>query len=59
MPFTSRCVTILDFDALSQLCDFDNSYLGETARALRSELMPERRDDVVRSIAQRAKSASA
>jgi hypothetical protein len=29
----SRCVTILDFDALSQLCDFDNSYLGETARA--------------------------
>jgi CRP-like cAMP-binding protein len=55
----SRCVTILDFDALSQLCDFDNSYLGETARALRSELMPERRDDVVRSIARLEKSARA
>jgi len=53
----SRCVTILDFDALSQLCDFDNSYLGETARALASELMPERRNDVVQSIARHAKSA--
>jgi hypothetical protein len=31
-----KCVTILDFDALSLLSDFDNSYLGETARALRS-----------------------
>jgi len=48
----SRCVTILDFDALSQLCDFD-----ETARALASELMPERRSDVVQSIARHAKSA--
>jgi transcription initiation factor IIE alpha subunit len=32
------CVTILDFDALSLLSDFDNSYLGETARALRGEM---------------------
>lgn len=31
-----KCVTILDFDALSLLSDFDNSYLGETSRALRS-----------------------
>jgi len=27
-------VTILDFEALSQLCDFENAYLGENARAL-------------------------
>jgi len=33
-----KCVTILDFDALSLLSDFDNSYLGETARALRSKM---------------------
>jgi CRP-like cAMP-binding protein len=33
-----KCVTILDFDALSLLSDFDNSYLGETARTLRSEM---------------------
>jgi CRP-like cAMP-binding protein len=33
-----KCVTILDFDALSLLSDFDNSYLGETARALRSKV---------------------
>lgn len=26
-------VTILDFDALALLCDFENSYLGESARA--------------------------
>jgi len=34
----NKCVTILDFDALSLLCDFDRSYLGETARALQSEV---------------------
>ena len=33
-----KCVTILDFDALSLLSDFDNSYLGETARALRGRM---------------------
>ena len=32
-------MTILDFDALSLLSDFDNSYLGETARAFRNEMM--------------------
>jgi CRP-like cAMP-binding protein len=32
-----RRVSILDFDALSQLSDFENSYLGENARALRKE----------------------
>jgi CRP-like cAMP-binding protein len=35
---SNKCVTILDFDALSLLADFDNSYLGETARALRTEI---------------------
>jgi len=34
----NRCVTILDFDALSLLSDFDNSYLGETARVLQNEM---------------------
>jgi hypothetical protein len=29
-------VMILDFEALSLLSDFENSYLEETARALRS-----------------------
>ena len=33
-----KFVTILDFEALSLLSDFDNSYLGETARALRSKM---------------------
>lgn len=37
IDISNRCVTILDFDALSLLCDFDNSYLGETARALQGE----------------------
>ena len=31
-------VTILDFEALSLVSDFDNSYLGETARTLRREM---------------------
>jgi CRP-like cAMP-binding protein len=35
---SNKCVTILDFDAVSLLADFDNSYLGETARALRTEI---------------------
>ena len=38
-------VTILDFDALSLVSDFDNSYLGETARALRREMSRRDRDD--------------
>ena len=38
-------VTILDFDALSLVSDFDNSYLGETARALRREMSRHDRDD--------------
>jgi CRP-like cAMP-binding protein len=33
-----KLVTILDFEALSLLCDFENFYLGESARALGSEL---------------------
>jgi CRP-like cAMP-binding protein len=32
-----KTVAILDFEALSLLSDFENSYLGETARALWSE----------------------
>jgi CRP-like cAMP-binding protein len=31
-----RSITILDFEALSLLSDFENSYLGEAARTLRS-----------------------
>jgi CRP-like cAMP-binding protein len=42
ISINNRQVAILDFDALSLLCDFDNSYLGETARTLRSELPPAR-----------------
>jgi CRP-like cAMP-binding protein len=38
-------VTILDFETLSLLSDFENSYLGETARTLRSSLRPDRPDD--------------
>ena len=38
IKMSNKCVTILDFDALSLLADFDNSYLGETARALRTEI---------------------
>lgn len=37
-------VTILDFDALSLLSDFDNSYLGETARTLRREMTSSKQD---------------
>jgi CRP-like cAMP-binding protein len=33
-----QCVTILDFEALSLLSDFENSYLGESARAIRERL---------------------
>lgn len=34
----ARSVTILDFEALSLVSDFENSYLGETARILRGSL---------------------
>jgi CRP-like cAMP-binding protein len=33
-----KSITILDFEALSQLSDFENSYLGESARAVRERL---------------------
>ena len=33
-----KWVTILDFEALSLLCDFENSYLGETAKTLWAEV---------------------
>lgn len=39
-----RRVTILDFDALSLVSDFDNSYLGETARTLRREMISSKQD---------------
>jgi CRP-like cAMP-binding protein len=32
-----KSITILDFEALSLLSDFENSYLGEAARAIRSQ----------------------
>jgi CRP-like cAMP-binding protein len=38
IKMSGKCVTILNFDALSLLSDFDNSYLGETARTLRTEI---------------------
>lgn len=38
IKMSNKCVTILDFEALSQVSNFDNSYLGETARASRSEI---------------------
>jgi CRP-like cAMP-binding protein len=38
IKMSNKCVTILDFDALSLLADFDNSYLGETTRALKTEI---------------------
>jgi CRP-like cAMP-binding protein len=41
IEINNRRVTIRDFDALSLLSDFDKSYLGEAARALRSELRSE------------------
>ncbi len=37
-------VTILDFDALSLVSDFDNSYLGETAHTLRREMTSSKPD---------------
>jgi CRP-like cAMP-binding protein len=33
VEISNKCVTILDFDALSLLCDFDRSYLAETAQS--------------------------
>src|SRR5262249_13454945 len=36
IEISNRCVTIVDFDALSLLCDFDRSYLGESARGLQN-----------------------
>jgi CRP-like cAMP-binding protein len=36
IEISNRCVTILDFDALSLACDFDRSYLGDTARDVQS-----------------------
>jgi CRP-like cAMP-binding protein len=40
-----RRVTILDFEALSLVCDFENSYLGgDAVRAVRDEAAPVRAD---------------
>jgi CRP-like cAMP-binding protein len=36
VEINNRCVKIMDFEALSLLCDFDRSYLGETTRDLQS-----------------------
>src|SRR5579871_2253316 len=41
-------VTILDFEALSLLSDFENSYLGEAARTLRGAVRPARLDEMPR-----------
>ncbi len=37
IQFGDKRITILDFEALSELSDFDDTYLGETAGALRRE----------------------
>ena len=39
-------VTILDFEALSLLSDFENSYLGEAARTLRGTVHPANLDEM-------------
>jgi CRP-like cAMP-binding protein len=41
-------VTILDFEALSLLSDFENSYLGEAARSLRDAARPAKINELVR-----------
>ncbi len=41
-------VTILDFEALSLLSDFENSYLGEAARSLRYAARPPKVDELPR-----------
>ena len=38
IKISNKCVVIFDFDALSSLCDFDHSYLGEISRAMQSEM---------------------
>jgi CRP-like cAMP-binding protein len=35
-----KSITILDFEALARVSDFENSYLGENARLLRERLSP-------------------
>jgi CRP-like cAMP-binding protein len=40
IAINGKIVKILDFEALSLLSDFENSYLGATARALRSNIKP-------------------
>jgi CRP-like cAMP-binding protein len=40
-----HAVTILDFEALSLLSDFENSYLGETARTLQNAARPNSLDE--------------
>jgi CRP-like cAMP-binding protein len=44
VAISGKLVTILDFDALCQLSDFDSSYLGETARALCNKMSLGRQD---------------
>jgi DNA-binding transcriptional regulator LsrR (DeoR family) len=38
IAITRQQVTILDFEGLSLLSDFDNSYLGAAARAIATEI---------------------
>lgn len=42
-------ITILDFEALSRLSDFDNSYLGDAARSLRGAARPVQLDQPPRN----------
>jgi hypothetical protein len=38
ISIADKSITILDFEALSLLSDFENSYLGESARAVHERL---------------------
>jgi DNA-binding transcriptional regulator LsrR (DeoR family) len=48
IAINGRSVTILDFEGLSLLSDFENSYLGEAARTLQSAVSPTKIDGISR-----------
>jgi CRP-like cAMP-binding protein len=49
IAINGKRITILDFEAMSLLCDFENSYLGETAHALAKEMKSSRMDGALQS----------
>jgi CRP-like cAMP-binding protein len=46
IAMSAHSITILDFEALSLLSDFENSYLGEAARTLRDTVHPANLDEL-------------